>query len=180
MDAFKALLIKIENTDFEKLCSTPGQAEVFLKECKIPVTVSSVKHLERIFSVINANHINPFGEPCHTFIDNNDANNPLVSVYNYTGHYSRRAFSPYNIQKICDKITEKYNKIEEDFKINMTLLLIDGGFHWKWSDQRDAYFAIHDFTVRPCYYSNLLELEDAIEKRANEIIVQYSKNINIS
>lgn len=61
MDAFKALLIKVEGTDFEKLCSTPRQAEMFLKDCNLPVTISSVKHLQRIFNVINANHINPFG-----------------------------------------------------------------------------------------------------------------------
>lgn len=180
MDALKALLIKIEGTDFEKICSTPSQAEKFLKDCNISVTISSVKHLERIFKVININRINPFGEPCHTFTDNSDVNNPIIAVYNYTGHYSRKEFSPQNIQKICDRITEKYSKVEKDFRINMGLLLIDGGFHWKWSDQRDAYFAIYDFTVRPCYHNNLLELEKAIDRCSNILINKYSKNISIS
>jgi len=180
MEAFKALLIKVEGTDFEKICSTSEQAQLFLRDCNLSVTISSIKHLERIFSVINTNRINPFGEPCHTFIDNSDANNPTIAVYNYTGNYSRKEFSPYNIQNICDKITEKYSKVEKDFRINMSVLLIDGGFHWQWSDQRNAYFAIYDFTVRPCYHNNLLELEQAMDRCANNLIVRHSKNINIS
>lgn len=180
METFKALLIKVDGTDYEKICSTPEQAVMFLKNCNLSVTISSVKHLERIFRVINAHRINPFGEPCHTFVDSSNADNPMIAVYNYTGHYSRREFSPSNIQKICDKITEKYNKIEEDFRVNMNLFLIDGGYQWQWSDQRDAYFAIHDFTVRPCYYGNLLELEQAIDSCANNLIIRHSKNHKIA
>lgn len=56
----------------------------------------------------------------------------------------------------------------------MGLLLIDGKFHWQWSNQLEAYFAMYDFSIRPCYYSNLLELEQAIEKCTNNLISRYS------
>ncbi len=177
MYTYKALLVKVEGTDYEKLCSTPKEAELFLKKCNLLVTMSSVKHLERIYGVTKANHINHLSEPCHSFSDGSDCNNPTISIYNYTGNYSKREFSPYNIEQICDKVAEKYRKVEEDFKINMSLILIEGGFNWRWSDQQQVYFAIHNFSVRPCYYANLIELEEAMDKHVNNLITRYSKNI---
>lgn len=79
MYTFKELLIKVEGADYEKICSTPKQAEM-CKDCNLSVTISSVKHLERIFRVVNANHINVVGEPCHTFSDSSDSNNPIIAL----------------------------------------------------------------------------------------------------
>jgi len=161
---YKALLIKIADCAHEKICSTPEQALLFLQNCNIIVTESSAKHLKRIFSSNNYTRIRQDGEADHEFSDS--GNGPKILIYNYTGNYSKRDFSPENIQNICSKVEKKYKKIEEDFKINMQLNLIDGGFHWKGSDQRQQFFAIHHFTIRPCYYGNLLELETALDALA--------------
>lgn len=171
----KALLVKIKDTDYEKLCSMPKEAEVFLKKCNLPVTQSSIKHLERIFR--GANHVIHEGEPSYSFSDGGDSSNPTVLIYNYTGQYSKREFSPCNLQQICDEIAEKYSDIEEDFSINMSLDLIEGGFNWRWSDQRETHFAIHDFSVRPCYYANLTELKEVIEQRVIALFSKYSQNL---
>jgi hypothetical protein len=172
---YKALLIKISDTTQEKICSTAEQACVFLKKCNVPVTNSSKKHLERIFSVINMRHIRPDGEANHSFSDGSDGENPTILVYNYTGHYSRIEFSPNRLQVICNGLVDKYKKIEPDFNINVSTDIIDGGFYWQWSDQQQAKIAIHDFSVRICYYGNLRELEAAIDQVADRLITRYSK-----
>ncbi len=174
MYTHQALLVKIEGSDHEKICSTPKEAELFLKGCSLPVTESSTRHLERIFK--GANHVIHEGEPSYSFSDGRDSSNPTVLIYNYTGKYSKREFSPSNLQQICDEIAEKYSDIEEDFSINMSLSLIEGGFNWQWSDQRGTYFAIHDFSVRPCYYANIVELKRIIEEKVIILISNYSKN----
>lgn len=170
MHNYKALLITIAGSEHEKICSTPEQAQLFLKNCNILVTESSIKHLKRIFSIINYNHINQDGEPNYIFSDSGDSNNPEVWIYNYTGNYSRIDFSPEKIQCICDKIEGKYKAIEEDFKITMNLKLITGGFRWQWSDQEEKYISIYNFGIRPCYYGNLVELEAAVDNATLKIM----------
>ncbi|WPO84592.1 hypothetical protein SD427_18870 (plasmid) [Chryseobacterium sp. JJR-5R] len=172
---YKALLITIADCEHEKICSTPEEAQVFLEHCNIMVTESSIKHLKRIFSIINYNHINQDGEPNHIFSDNGDPKNPEILIYNYTGNYSRLDFSPAKIQNVCDKIEAKYRAIEKDFKIDMQLKLIEGGFQWQWSDQQEKYFAVHNFAIRPCYYGNLDQLEAAVDHAADRLINRRSR-----
>jgi hypothetical protein len=112
-----------------------------------------------------------------SFSDGSDGENPTILVYNYTGHYSRIEFSPQRLQVICNGLVEKYKKIEPDFNINVSTDLIGGGFYWQWSDQQQANIAIHDFSVRICYYGNLRELEAAIDQVADRLITRYSKNL---
>jgi len=176
-EEYKAVLVRIAGRDMEKICSNPLQAEIFISSCGIPVTEYSKIHLDRIFRIIHLSKNNRDGEPDFSFSYTSGLENIVISTYNLTGHYSIKEFSPFNLQSICDEITEKYREIEQDFRIDMALHIIEGGFNWRWSDQQNKHFAMNDFYVRPHYYKNLTELEEAIDAAAGTVIKKYSKNI---
>lgn len=174
---YKAILVRISGRDREKICSNSLQAEAFISSCGIPVSKGSKIHLDRIFRIIHLSKNNRDGEPDFTFSETIGTEDIVISIYNLTGHYSIKDFSPVNLQSICDRITAKYKEIEQDFRIDLTLQIIEGGFNWRWSDQQNKHFAMHEFYVRPHFYNDLIELEKAIETAAGTVVKRYSKNI---